>query len=245
MFNLVNKKILIMGATGYIGKQVALTLDNLGAKLILSGKNEDILNEILCELKGSGHYILPFDVKNIDDISNFMKEIVAVDGNKLFGLVYCTGIFPIRPLKNTKIDFLHNLMLINFYSFIEIIRCFSDKRICNEKASIVSLSSIASIDGEKGQLAYSASKGAMDSSIKVLAKELSSKNIKINSIRPAALLPENIPFDNLPEAIQNTINQMQTGPISNKSIATQIAFLLSEYSNNITGQCFDVRGCLI
>ena len=85
----------------------------------------------------------------------------------------------------------------------------------------------------------------MDSSIKVLAKELSSKNIKINSIRPAALLPENIPFDNLPEAIQNTINQMQTGPISNKSIATQIAFLLSEYSNNITGQCFDVRGCLI
>lgn len=101
MFNLVNKKILIMGATGYIGKQVALTLD-LGAKLILSGKNEDILNEILCELKGSGHYILPFDVKNIDDISNFMKEIVELDGNKLFGLVYCTGIFSNKTFKEYK-----------------------------------------------------------------------------------------------------------------------------------------------
>ena len=245
MFNLENKKILVMGASGYIGRQIALILSSFGAKIILSGKNEETLNKTLLELHGNGHYVAPFDVENINEISNFMKSLVSIDGNKLFGLVYCTGIFPIRPLKNTKTDFLNNVMLINFYSFIECVRCFSDKRVCEEKASIVSLSSIASSNGDKGQLAYSASKGAMDSSIKVLAKELSQKDIKINSIRPAALLPEEIPFDNLAEAIQETIKQMRTGPITNKSIANQVAFLLSDYSNNITGQCFDVKGCLV
>ncbi len=117
MFNLKDKKILVMGASGYIGKQIAITLSKMGAKLVLSGKNEEALNEILLGLEGTGHFIAPFNVEDIDKTANFIKSIVSLDKNKLFGLVYCTGIFPIRPLKNTKTDFLNNVMLINFYSF--------------------------------------------------------------------------------------------------------------------------------
>lgn len=243
MIELNNQKILVMGASGFIGTQTAIKLSQLGAKVVISGRNVEKLKETLSLLHGDGHNIVVFDINELDKISQFIKSVVDIDGKKLSGLVYCSAIYPLRPLKNVTPDFLHNMMFINYYVFVELVRCFSDKRIC-EKGSIVTLSSYASTHGNKGQLAYSATKGAMDSSVVVMAKELQQKNIRINSIRPAALLPEEIEFNTLPIGIQELINEMGTGPISPINIAEQIAFLLSEYSNAITGKCLDVKGYL-
>lgn len=244
MIELHNQKILVMGASGFIGTQTAIKLSQLGAKVIISGRDEEKLKKVFHLLKGNNHHLIPFDITNLDNISEFIKSVVDIDNQKLSGLVYCSAIFPIRPLKNVTHTFLHNMMLINYYGFVELVRCFSDKRIC-EKGSIVTLSSYASNFGDKGQLAYSATKGAMDSSVIVMAKELQQKKIRINSIRPAALLPEDIPFSELPISVQELIKDMGTGPINPVNIAEQISFLLSEYSSGITGKCLDVKGYLL
>lgn len=244
MINLNHKKILVLGASGFIGEQVAIKLSTLGARVILSGRNKEKLKSTFFKLKGNNHSICPFDINEKNQIKDFLKSIVELDNKKISGFVYCNGMANLRPLKNTNLDFSNTLMDMNYYSFIEIVRLFSDKRI-SEEASIVSISSIASINGDKGQLAYSASKGALDSSIKVIAKELYTKEIRINNIRPAALLPEDIEFDTLPDAIKKTIIDMKTGPISPESIADQTCFLLSDFSKGITGKSFDVRGYLI
>lgn len=245
MIELENKKILLLGASGFIGTRTAILLSKLGAKLILSGRNESNLKKILPQLQGHGHQVIPFDLKKIDEISDFVKLSVSIDGNKLSGLVFCNAISTIRPLKSITYEFINDMMLTNYYSFIEFIKCFSDKRISLKgESSIVALSSYASNNGDKGQLIYSATKAAIDSSVNVLSKELKSKGIRINSIRPAALLPEEINFEELPISIQKLIENMQTGPISPESIAEQIAFLLSSSSSGITGKCFDVKGCL-
>ena len=243
MIELNNKKILISGASGFIGRQIAITLSRLGASVILSGKNKEKLYETLSLMKEGNHHIIPFDVCEIEATKDFMKSIVEIDNQKLSGLVYSTGIFPLRPLKSVNYEHMQEIMLINFYGFIEMVKNFSDKRI-SLGGSIVALSSYASTNGDKGQLAYSATKGAIDSSIIVLAKELFSKNIRINSIRPAALINDGVDINSLPESIMESIDSMKTGPISPNNIAEQIAFLLSDCSTKITGNCFNVKGYL-
>lgn len=243
MIELKNKKILVLGASGFIGREIAITLSELGAKVIISGTNTENLEKTFSLLKNDGHHLITFDLKKIEEIKKLFKSIIDLDGKKLQGLVYCPAIFPIRPLRSMTSKFLEEMMLINYYSFIESVKCFSNKKVC-EGGSIVSISSIASTHGEKGQLAYAATKAAMDSSIIVISKEIENKNIRINSIRPAALLPEEIDFSNLPISIQNTINDMKTGPIKPKYIAEQTAFLLSNYSLLLNGQSFHTRGYL-
>lgn len=232
-----------MGASGGIGRQTAIKLSELGATVIISGRDELRLSETFEMLKGSGHHLINFDIKNLDKIAEFMKTIVTLDNNKVDGLVYCTGIIPIRPIKNTTPDFLNEIMTINYFGFVEMVRCFSNKKITSG-GSIVALSSYASINGDKGQLAYAASKGAIDSSIIVMAKELHARGIRINALRPANVAYENIDTDNLLEGTIEITEKMKTGAIDPINIAEQIAFLLSDVSSGVYGRCFDIRGYL-
>lgn len=243
MLNLKNKKIIIFGASGFIGEQTAVTLSKLGAKVILSGRDKEKLEYVYSNLSGDEHQILELDVTKSQSVQDGIKSCVERDNEKLFGMVYCTGIYPLRPLKNVTIEFLQEMMMVNYFGFVEAVKCFSHRKICSG-GSIVALSSYASINGDKGQLVYSASKGAMDSSVVVMAKELMTKNIRVNTIRPASLLRKEIDLYSLPKGIIESIENMKTGPIRPENIAEQIAFLLDDSSSGVTGRCFDVRGYL-
>lgn len=243
MVELNNKKILVMGATGGIGRETAITLSKLGAKIVVSGRDEAKLEKTLSLLIGEGHYSLVFDIREIADVKDFMSAVVTLDNKKLSGVVYSTGVIPVRPIKNTSYDFLHDVMTVNYYGFVEVVRHFSNRKYSNG-GSVVALSSYASINGDKGQLAYAASKGAIDSSVIVMAKELHAKGIRVNAIRPAVVSYENIDEDDLLPGTQDIIDRMLTGAIDPVNIAEQIAFLLSDYSSGVYGRCFDVRGYL-
>lgn len=239
MQNLKNKKILLLGATGKIGTQIAKVLDSLHVRLILSAKDEQKLIKLNQSLKNS-HTIMPFDITNIELIKDFLST--CTQDEKLHGLIHCACLIPLRPIKSSSFEFMQHIMLINYFSLIEFVRHFSHKNIC-EGGSIVAFSSYASINGDKGQLAYSASKGAIDSSVIVLAKELFKKNIRINAIRPAIVYEnENINLQKFSLAEQQIYHDMKTGFIEPQSLAKMVAFLLSELSSGVTGRCFDVRG---
>ncbi len=243
MLNLKNKKILVLGASGNLGREVAIALSKLGAKLVASGRDEVKLSETMSLLCGDEHRSVVFDICKLDEIKDFMQDIVAFDGQKLYGLVYCSGVIPVRPIKSTSYDFLHDTMMVNYYGFVESVRQFSNKKIC-DGGSVVALSSYASLNPDRGQLAYGASKAAMDNSVVVMAKEFYQKNIRINSIRPAIISYEGIEQSKLSLQTNSLIEQMGTGAIEPENIAKQVAFLLSEASSGVYGRCFDVRGYL-
>lgn len=243
MIDLTGKKILVTGATGFIGRAASVRLSQLGAAVIITGRNQPKLDDTLSRLHGSGHHAAPFDIGNQGDVKGFLRSLVDTDGRKLDGFVYCAGIFPLRPLKSVSYDYLHEMMAINFYGFVEMVKCFADRRVCRG-GSIVALSSYASANGDKGQLAYAASKGALDSSIVVMSKELKAKGIRVNSIRPAALLPETMSIDEQPRGVVNIIKGMKTGPITPECLSDHIAFLISDNARKVSGQHFDVRGYL-
>ena len=83
MINLKDKKILVMGATGGIGRETAILLSKLGAKLVISGRNIDRLDEVFNLLEGTLHRKISFDIKNINEVSTFIKDIVEFDNIKL------------------------------------------------------------------------------------------------------------------------------------------------------------------
>ena len=142
---------------------------------------------------------------------------------------------------NTSLELLQDVMTVNFFAFIEVVKAFVDEDTYNVNSSIVAVSNYASLGADKGQIAYGASKAAMDNSMPAIAKEIYHKGIRINSIRPAIVQSDK----QLSEREKELVAMMQTGSIDPKILAQQIAFLLSDASSGVYGRHFDVRGYLV
>lgn len=242
LMDLSDKIILITGASSGIGKETAILLSKLGAKTILVGRSTDKLDETYSQLEGSGHKSYGFDLKNIGNIDSFIKKIIDENG-RLDGFVHSAGVSAMRPLKMTNYNFLHDMMLINFYSFIELTRCITLKTNFNENLSIVAMSSISGIQGFKSKTAYSASKAAIDGAIRSLAKELAVKKIRINSIIAGFVKTEM--FDRFNERTSFSESEIEfskyiLGLPYPSDIAKSICFLLSKNSMFITGNSIKI-----
>ena len=240
MLNLKNKKILIMGC-GTIGDATAQILSEFGSKVVISDTNKLALDRTFLKLSGSKHRKALFDITQIDKIKNFIEDIVKFDNTKLDGLVYAVDKNLTASLMDTSLELLQDVMMVNFFAFIEVVKAFVDEEAYNLNSSIVTVSSYASLGADKGQIAYGASKAAMDNSMPAIAKEIYHKGIRINSIRPAIVQSDK----QLSEREKELVAMMQTGPIDPKILAQQIAFLLSDASSGVYGRHFDVRGYLV
>ncbi|WP_169087687.1 SDR family NAD(P)-dependent oxidoreductase [Paenibacillus sp. PL91] len=242
--DLTGKRILVTGASSGIGRAVAIQLSKLGAIVALVARSSQRLQETLEQMEGTGHQIFPFDLTDIDGIEGWIKKTVSEFGS-FNGLAHCAGIGPMRPLQMTNFAFLNNVMTINFYAFIEIVRMMSRKKYYEEGASFVAISSIMSKQGDKTTTAYCASKGALDSSIRPLAKELALKKIRVNSVIPGFIRTNMYTqyADTTGESEENQIISRQYLGIGEPTdVANAIAYLLSDASKFITGTGLAVDG---
>ena len=183
-----NKNIIIFGASSGIGRQTAIILHELGASVILVGRNENELKETINLCKQSFNntskekYYL-FDLNEINLIEDLIKKIVS-DTGMIDGMVYSAGINEDIPLKNLDNKRIIKTLNVNFFPFVECVRQVTMRGNYNKGMRIVGVSSVSSILGEKAHCAYSSSKAAMDGAIRVMAKELASKGIAINNVAP-------------------------------------------------------------
>ena len=217
----------------------------MGANVSLVARNSDNLKDTLNMLEGEGHAVYPFDLKNVENIEEAVKEIILQQGI-LDGLVHCAGVCTMRPILMTKNDFLHDMMLINFYSFIELIRVISKKKNHSSNTSIVGISSVTANHGLKSLAAYCSSKGAMDASVRALAVELSDKRIRVNNVKPSFVKTKmSTAYSKLTsEEIfnSNVLSRQYMGLGEPIDIANAVAFLLSDASKFITGTGLVVDG---
>ncbi|MCK9471880.1 MAG: SDR family oxidoreductase [Bacilli bacterium] len=246
--SLQGKIVLVTGASAGIGKATAIQLSKLGAKLILVARNRERLEETLNSLEGKDHAFYSFDLSHISSIEEFAKNVTKNHGS-LSGLVHSAGISKARPLTLLKNINLNEIMTINFYSFIEIVRCFSKKKSFCDGGSIVAVSSISSIKGYKSKTAYNASKAALDSSIRCIAGELANKRIRINSVMPGWVATEMLErFSDRTAGIQegeDTVSKQFLGLVEPIEVANLIAFLLSDATKTITGTSVLIDGGLL
>ena len=176
---------LITGATSGIGLATARALadDNW---LILSGRNESKLQEVVREL-GLKHLYFVCDLSNTQFIAETLSYFLKSNNALISKLVHCAGQDQTLPAKSIHAEPLHELMRVNFYCVVEIIRTLL-KRSVNHSAlsNILFISSISAIRGFRGKGAYSASKAALDGYMRALSKELAPK-VSVNSILPGAV----------------------------------------------------------
>lgn len=145
-----------------------------------------------------------------------------------------------------KLSDLQNIMSVNFFSFIELVKQFSDKKNNDNGGSIVAISSISSKVGARGLSAYCASKGALESSIRSMALELAPRKIRINSVAPGIIQTQI--YDGLKDIVNNRnfdaeLKKRQIMGIGKpEDVANATAFLLSDASGFITGTSIVVDG---
>lgn len=239
------KRIIVSGAGG-IGAATAKLLSSYGATIFLLDISEENLQNTLLELGTGKHKSYQCDFSDIEGLEAQMKQIIDENG-PVDGFVHCVGIGAVRPLKMTKYDFMLKVMNINFFSFVEIVRCLSAKGRYNpEGFNVVGISALGAFLGNATKTAYCASKGAMNAAVRCMAKELAPKNIRINTVAPGvtdtpmARAAEDYGADS--EEHRMILARQYMGVCQPKDIANTVAFLMSDMSRMITGSCIAVDG---
>lgn len=244
-FSLIGKTIVVTGASSGIGRQCAITCSKMGARVVLIARNEQRLSETLSEMEGDGHKLISADLTEFNKLNGIVEWIVAITG-PIDGVVNCAGISATMPLKLMNDAIMDDFFKVNVFSAIELTR-----HICHighvrkEGASIVFLSSVMSVRGERGKSLYSMTKGALVSGVRSLATEYARRAIRFNCISPGAILTpinRDLPHMKNPEARAALEAKHLLGLGQTDDVANACVFLLSDASRWITGQNIIVDG---
>ena len=235
-FNFSGKRILVTGASSGIGQAVCKLLAASGAEVIMVARDPEKLAAAADSLGIAAYY--PMDLADVASIAAAVDAIIKERG-PLDGFVHSAGIGTVRPIKMCTYDYMKQMMDVNFFSFIEIVRCITKKKCFTEGMSIVGISSVASLEGNQSKTGYCASKAAMDGAIRCLAKELSPKKIRVNSVMPG--ITRTAIFDQImdnggdSDDLKGILQRQYLGVCEPDNVAATVAFLLSEEAGFITG----------
>ena len=115
MFNpmsLTGRTLMVTGASSGIGRETSVLLSQLGAKVVLVGRNRQQLNVTVGKLDGAPCRVEPFDLSQIGLINEWMKRVGTEEGG-LHGFVHCAGMQLTRPLRVTTPENIDELLRIN------------------------------------------------------------------------------------------------------------------------------------
>ncbi len=235
------KIVIITGATGSIGKDIAISLAEKGIKVIGTyNKKENEAKEI--ENTNKNIKMFHLDLSNIESIENFSK-IINEKYNQIDFLVNNAGIKKDGFLGNLSDEDIINVININLTGTILLTKRILPK-IIESKGRIINITSVAGEFGSGGQTNYSASKAGIIGFTKTIAKELAKYDVTVNAISPGLIeseMAETIP-EKIKEKIINNIPLKKLG--SKKSISELVYFLLTNEGNYITGQIIRINGGL-
>ncbi|MFZ4582414.1 MAG: SDR family NAD(P)-dependent oxidoreductase [Paludibacter sp.] len=238
-FTIASKRILITGASSGIGRSMAIACSEMGSEVYFTGRNAAALTQTLEMMKGEGHKMLVSDITNLQDVEKLVAELPELDG-----IVSNAGInrrMITQYVKEMDMDMIFNT---NLKAPIMLTKALLKAKKINSGASIVFISSIAAFHSSIGDGVYSASKGGLSSFAKVLALELASKKIRVNTIQPGMVhtgLTEKGPLSD--EDYKKDEQRYPLGRYGKpEEVAYSAIYLLSDASAWITGTDLVIDG---
>lgn len=239
-FSLEGKVILVTGASSGIGKATAIECSRMGAKLVITGRNEERLLETFSALEGEDHLYVVADLTDEQQMDKLVEQTPV-----LHGLVNNAGITETIPTQFIKRDKLEKILGINTIAPILLTQKILKKRKIGKGGSIVFTGSISgTICAAGGNVLYSTSKGAIKGFVKNAALDLSIKGIRVNEICPGMIdthiLDASIITSDQLELEASRYPMKRFG--KPEEVAYGIIYLLSEASSFVTGTGIVIDG---
>jgi 3-oxoacyl-[acyl-carrier protein] reductase len=249
--NFDGKVALITGASRGIGRGIALELAKRGADVALVGRDRAALEETaqLCvgERAGIRAHVIIGDVSDEAAVNAFVAETIERLGRIDFAVANA-GQSVDSLLLRLKSDIIEQMLSTNLKSAFYLCGAVAKPMMKQRSGSVVLISSIVGLTGNAGQAAYAASKAGLLALAKSVAKELGSRNIRVNAVAPGLIetaMTEKLP-DAAKEALKGQIDRSALGRVGTpKDVGGVVAFLCSDAAAYVTGQTIVVDGGMV
>jgi len=242
MFSLDKKNALVTGASGDIGRSIAVALHEAGAQLIISGTRLEPLEALKSELGERVHIIL-CDLSDKDEvrllISNAIETLGSIDI-----LINNAGITQDNLFMRMSDDEWNNVINVNLSSTMQLCRGVLRGMMKSRWGRIVNISSVVGVTGNPGQANYAASKAGVIGMSKSLAYEVASRGITVNCVAPGFI--SSAMTDKLNDKQKDSIiSSIPSNCMGNsKDVAAAVLYLASAEASYVTGQTLHVNGGL-
>ncbi len=240
MFELSDKVALITGASGGIGMSIVKKMKQCGAKLIISGTRQNVLNDLASELGDDVKTIIT-DLNNKDDVLNLAKEAEASFGH-IDILINNAGITADNLFLRMKDDEWDQVINVNLSAPMRLTRQVIKGMLKRRYGRVIFISSVVGYSGNAGQSNYAASKSALIGFTKSIALEVASRGITCNLIAPGFIstpMTDKLSDDQKRNIVENIpINRLgKVDDISNGCV-----YLASDEAGFITGTTLHING---
>ena len=237
------KKALVTGSGGGIGKSIALLLADMGADIVVNDVSIENAQQTADEIISKGQKAIVSNANVINDTQvREMFESIASEFGRIDILVNNAGITKDSLLMDMREDQWDQVMDVNLKGVFLCCKYAAKMMSDQQYGKIINISSASGQAGNIGQVNYAASKGGVIAITKTLAKELARYNINVNAVAPGFIrtpMTQTVPEKVVKYLIGQIPLKRMGEPIE---IANAIAFLASDNSAYITGQVLSVNG---
>jgi 3-oxoacyl-[acyl-carrier protein] reductase len=241
MFDLSGKTALVTGATGGIGAEIARALHAAGARVVLSGTREAVLQELAGSL-GERASIAPANLSDSAAVDGLIEAAEGAAGSPVDILIANAGITKDGLLLRMKDEDWEAVIRVNLESYFRLARAAVKGMMRRRSGRIVGITSVVGVTGNPGQTNYAASKAGMIGFSKALAQEVATRGITVNCVAPGFI--ESPMTEALNEqqkaAILGTIPAGRLG--AGSDVAAACVYLASDEAGYVTGQTLHVNG---
>ena len=241
----VKKVSLVTGGSRGIGRAICLALAEPESAVVFNHFDPDEVeaDQTLAMLKERGVECMAqkFDISDPAVVAEFFAKVVDTYG-RLDNLINNAGITMDALLLRMKPENFERVLKVNLTGSFICLQAAAKYMMKQRSGSIVNLASVVGAVGNPGQANYSASKAGVMALTKTAARELATRNIRVNCVAPGFI--ETDMTRNLPEKILEGLKAQVPGgkPGQPEDVAEVIAFLCSDAARYMTGQVLHVNG---